>query len=117
VVFKPTVNRLAGAMKMRSTSPLFNDDLLFSDENISVMKPHPNPATVVAYLDYKMNERTQAKLTIRNLLGKVIDEFDMQRGEHRLKIPTTNYEAGVYFYTLTINGKTVKSKKLIVDGR
>jgi hypothetical protein len=117
VAFKPTVNRLAFAMKMGQIDPLLNDDVLFTDSNINVMKVHPNPATVVAYLDYKMTEKIQAKLTIRNLLGKVVDEFSMPQGEHRLKIPTANYDSGVYFYTLTINGKVVKSKKLIVGAR
>lgn len=115
--FKPTINRLEEAMKLKPLNPLLNDDLLFSDDNISVMKVHPNPATVVAYLDYKMNEKIQAKLTISNLLGKVVDEFKLQSGEHKLKIPTANYVSGVYLYTLSINGKVLKSKKLIVDGK
>lgn len=115
--FKPTINRLEAAMKLKPLSPLFNEDVLFSDDNISVMKVHPNPATVVAYLDYKMNEKIQAKLTISNLLGKVVDEFKLQAGEHKLKIPTANYVSGIYLYTLSINGKVLKSKKLIVDGR
>ncbi len=117
ISFKATQNRLESALKLKPLHPLLNDDVLFSDDNISVMKAHPNPATVVTYLDYKMNERIQAKVTISNLLGKVVDEFKLQSGEHKLKIPTAHYSSGVYFYTLSINGKVLKSKKLIVDGR
>lgn len=115
--FKAKTNRLESALKNQTANALFNDDVLFSDNNISVMKVHPNPATVVAYLDYKMSEKIQAKLTISNLLGKVVDEFKLQSGEHKLKIPTANYDSGIYIYTLSINGKALKSKKLIVDGR
>ncbi|TAE09992.1 MAG: T9SS C-terminal target domain-containing protein [Bacteroidetes bacterium] len=117
VSFVKTTHFLESALKMKSANTLLNDDVLFADDNISVMKVHPNPATVVAFLDYKMSEKIQAKLTIRNLLGKVVDEYSLQRGEHKLKIPTANYDSGVYFYTLSINGRSVKSKKLIVDGR
>ena len=115
VISVKTINRLQTALKL--TNPLLNDDVLFSNDNITVMKAHPNPSTVASYLDYKMGARTQAKITIQNLIGKVVDEFDLQQGEHKLKIPTANYNTGIYLYTFSINGKALKSQKLIVNGR
>lgn len=115
VSFTKTANLLQKAVKL--TNPLLNDDVFFANDNLSIMKVHPNPATVAGYLDYNMNGESKAKITISNLLGKVVDEFSLQRGEHKLKIPTINYDAGIYFYTLSINGKTVKSKKLVVAGK
>jgi|GEM_PF-2906289 len=115
IMFVKTSNRLKTSLKL--THPLLNDDVLFSNEVISVMKVHPNPATIVAYLDYNMSAKVQAKITISNLLGKVIDEFPLQEGEHKLKIPASNYSSGIYLYTLSINGKAMKTKKLVIDGR
>ncbi|NJO00756.1 MAG: T9SS type A sorting domain-containing protein [Bacteroidia bacterium] len=94
---------------------VLNDDLLFTNKDLSVHKIYPNPASSVAFLDYRMIEDVQAKLTIRNLLGRVVKEYNLSKGERRIRIPTVDFDSGVYFYILSINGKAEKGKKLIVN--
>jgi Secretion system C-terminal sorting domain len=91
------------------------EEVLFSNEKLNVRKIYPNPASSVAFLDYQMIESIQAKVTIRNLLGKVVREYDLEKGDKQIKIPTIRFEAGIYFYTLSINGKALKAKKLVID--
>ena len=90
------------------------EDFLFSTNQLKITKVYPNPADLVAFMDYDMLESISAKVTIRNLLGKVVREYDLNKGTHKIRIPTVNFDPGVYFYTLTINGKSVKGKKLLV---
>lgn len=90
------------------------EDLLFSDNSISVRKIYPNPASVAAYLDYNLLQNIRAKITIRNILGKVVKEYDLNRGERKIRIPTTEFDTGIYLYTLSINGQAKSSRKLIV---
>ncbi len=90
------------------------EDLLFSDNSISIRKIYPNPASAAAYLDYNLLQNIRAKITIRNILGKVIKEYDLSRGERKIRIPTTEFDTGIYLYTLSINGQAKSSRKLIV---
>ena len=90
------------------------EDFLFDSKQLRITKVYPNPADIVAFMDYDMLESISAKVTIRNLLGKVVRVYDLNKGDHKIRIPTVNFDPGVYFYTLTINGKSVKGKKLLV---
>ncbi|MDX2306119.1 MAG: T9SS type A sorting domain-containing protein [Microscillaceae bacterium] len=92
----------------------FQEDFLFANEQLQITKIYPNPADLVAFMDYDMLESITAKVTIRNLLGKVIQEYDLNKGVNKIRIPTVNFDPGVYFYTLSINGKSVRGKKLLV---
>ncbi len=96
------------------TFKTFQEDLFFSDNNISVRKIYPNPASAAAYLDYNLLQNIKAKITIRNILGKVVREYELPRGERKIRIPTTDFESGIYLYTLSINGQAKSSRKLIV---
>ncbi len=97
-----------------SSSFSLQEDVLFADRAISVNKVYPNPASDIAFVDYNMIESIRAKIVIRNLLGKVIAEYDLARGANKLRIPTNHYDSGLYFYTLIIGGKARASRKLFV---
>lgn len=92
------------------------EDFLYTSDELTVRSIFPNPANAKAFLDYRMVEKIQAKVTVRNLLGKVIKEYNLNLGEKRITIPTIDFDPGVYFYVLSINGKARKGKKLIVNG-
>ncbi len=97
------------------TKKMYQDDLLYETPQFSISKVYPNPAREVAYMNYNLQQDLDAKVTIRNLLGKVVKEYDLTKGNHEIRIPTIQFDAGVYFYTLSINGKSLKAKKLIVE--
>lgn len=92
------------------------EDFLYTSKELTVRSIFPNPANAKAFLDYNMAEQIKAKVTVRNLLGKVIKEYDLNLGEKRITIPTLDFDPGIYFYVLSINGKAKKGKKLIVNG-
>ena len=102
------------ASKFRKASQFLQEDLLFNDNSLSVRKVYPNPANAVAFVDYSLIEDITAKITIRNLLGKVVKEYDLVKGERKIRIPTVSFDPGVYFYSLSINGKPKRTNKLIV---
>jgi hypothetical protein len=93
------------------------EDWLFENPQLKITKAYPNPSSEAAYMDYNMLESIRAKVTIRNLLGKVVKEYDLQEGKRQIKIPTVQFDSGIYFYSLSINGKALKAKKLIVEHR
>lgn len=117
----PFMNNLymnfATTKKFKTVNSVLQDDFMYSNEKINIKKIYPNPADEVAYMDYKIIEQLKAKITIRNLIGKVVKEYDLMKGEGQIKIPTLKFDTGLYFYTLSINGKAVGSKKLFVEHR
>ncbi len=94
---------------------LWQEEILHEESGIKVNKIYPNPASDYAYIDYQISESIKAKITVRNLLGRIVGEYDLSKQENQIKMNVSDLESGVYFYTLSINGKSIKAKKLIVE--
>jgi hypothetical protein len=90
-------------------------DLFFSKENVQVKSFFPNPAVKSAVMEYTIKPTMQdAKITLQNVLGSIIDTYELSPDENKLTISTENLNPGVYFYTLTINDEGLATRKLIV---
>jgi hypothetical protein len=89
--------------------------VLFHSKDITIQDVYPNPVQDYAYIDYRIhNENAKAKLTIHNILGKPMDEFELPTSETRVKLQTEEYTAGIYFYTLYLDNNGVLTRKLII---
>ena len=91
------------------------DDKLFSNDQIEISNLYPNPATDRVYFNYVFADAVvTAKITIRNVLGSVIEEKELLHGANKLEINIQQYVAGMYFYSLSINQKSVMTKRFMV---
>lgn len=87
---------------------------VYSSQLITVRDLYPNPVTDFAYLDYKvLDDQIKAKIILHNVLGNPVGEYELPLFENKMKIPTSDLNAGIYFYTLYIDGEGVYTKKLI----
>jgi hypothetical protein len=60
------------------------------------------------------NSRT-ATITISDMNGVQLKQFDLQgKGFGQVLISGGSFAAGTYVYTLTVNGKQVDSKKMLL---
>jgi hypothetical protein len=76
---------------------------------------YPNPATSSVSLDYELTSDVEtASLRIVNLLGEVVKDAGLNRNATNHKLIISDLESGVYFYSVIINNKVYKTKKLIV---
>lgn len=92
-----------------------SDDKLYSSTQMEISNIYPNPAHDVVKFSYTLLEPTlKAKITIRNVLGSVIAEEELSHETRQLDIQVNEYSAGMYFYTLSINSKSVITKKFLV---
>jgi hypothetical protein len=90
-------------------------ELIFSNGKISISSIYPNPASSYASIDYNLsNQKDQAKITLCNVLGNVVGEYPLVKDAKRLYISTQELSSGVYFYTLSVEGKSLITKKLII---
>jgi len=90
-------------------------ELFFSKSDVQVKSFFPNPAVKSAIMEYSINSTEyDAKITLQNVLGSIIDTYKLSPDENKLTISTEELNPGVYFYTLTIDDEGLATRKLIV---
>jgi hypothetical protein len=88
---------------------------LFVSPQLRLNDVYPNPVTSYAIIDYNiLNEDVKAKIVLHNVLGSIVGEYDLAPFEKKLKIKTDDFNPGVYFYTLYMDGDGVMTHKLII---
>ncbi|MFN4146168.1 MAG: T9SS type A sorting domain-containing protein [Runella sp.] len=94
---------------------LRSEDLLFSNEKIRVLNAFPNPANDYAEIQYQvMGNVGSAKIGLFNILGTNVGEYELDKNDRQLRLPTREMPTGVYFYKLLLDGKTLATKKLLI---
>jgi len=96
-----------------AVTPTPNSD--FSHKDIKLGDIYPNPSNRVAQLDYTLvNPKAKAKITVTSFIGNPIAEYDLDPSRNSLVIQVSDFQPGVYFYTLFVDNKNVVTKKLQV---
>ena len=94
------------------------DSRLFSNDKLWVSNAYPNPADDVAELDYQITGSvSEAKLVLLNVLGTPVsgyEQLELDRGNNKVRIVTRSLDTGYYLYQLTVDGKKVATKRLLV---
>jgi hypothetical protein len=110
------IKLLFSALTNKQASYQFSDiDKLHSDNQIDISNVYPNPASQSASFDYVLlNPSVEAKITIRNVLGNVVAERLLDVHQQTVSININHLVTGIYFYTLSLDGKNIVTKKLIV---
>ena len=87
----------------------------FSNPDIEVQNIYPNPASNMAILNYSLlDPQKEAKIVVHDLLGTMTRDYPLNHYEKTLKIDTSDFKEGVYFYTLYSDGENKVTKKLII---
>jgi Secretion system C-terminal sorting domain len=88
---------------------------IYDSHFITITDAYPNPAIESAQVDYKVH-KTQPSYTIilRNLLGNVVGDYQLSALETKLKMRTDDLNAGIYFFTLYVDGEGVLTRKILV---
>lgn len=75
----------------------------------------PSPAVDNARIDYNIAQSySNASLTVYNLIGNSLQTVRLDAPKGSVNIPTSSMNAGVYFYSIVVDGKKILTKKLIV---
>ncbi|GAB3786151.1 hypothetical protein GCM10028818_49060 [Spirosoma horti] len=90
------------------------ENRLYTADKLWVSNAYPNPADDVAELDYQFTGAGEAKLVLLNVLGAPIAEYELERNANRVRIGTRLLDTGYYLYQLSIDGKKVATKRLLV---
>ena len=91
------------------------ENRLYASDRLWVSNVYPNPADDVTELDYQVNGPVnEAKLILLNVLGAPIAEYNLDRNDRKVRIVTRDLSTGYYLYQLSVDGKKVATKRLLV---
>lgn len=92
-----------------------SEEQLYSTDKITVSNIYPNPASEYAMVDYTISgDLRDAKLIFYNVLGTKMGEHPLTKNSGKLRVDTTLMPTGLYFYQLSVEGKKVATKKMLV---
>ncbi|UFH51868.1 T9SS type A sorting domain-containing protein [Spirosoma sp. KNUC1025] len=91
------------------------EESLYTSDKLWVSNAYPNPADDFAELDYQFSGPvSEAKLTLLNILGAPVASHELDRNERKVRIATRQLDMGYYLYQLSVDGKKVATKRLLV---
>ncbi len=110
-----SVQNESGTVSAVEEKTITPEEFLYTSDQISVSNIYPNPASEKAELDYNITGNIrEAKLLIYNVLGTSVGSYTLNRMDRKLYVNTREMSTGVYFYQLSIEGKKVATKKMLV---
>lgn len=75
----------------------------------------PNPFSQKATISYKLPPyASNAQLLILDAAGKTIKTYSLSSGLTHQDVYANNLAAGIYHYSLLVNGKVIDSKKMVI---
>jgi len=96
-------------------SVVHSEEQLYSSDKITISNIYPNPANDQAELDYTISPSLRdARLIIYNVLGSQMNELPLSKNERKIRVDTREMPTGLYFYQLSVDGKKVATKKMLV---
>ena len=79
------------------------------------MRAYPNPASENVTIEYAYTGNSNnVKLVIKNLLGATLLTKSLDANGNRVKVDLSEYNAGIYFYSIEADGRPLVTKKLLV---
>lgn len=88
---------------------------IYTSRSITLQDVYPNPTSDLAFVDYKIaQDNEKVRIILHNVLGNSVGEYELSPLETKAKIQTAELNAGIYFYTLYVNGDAVMTRKLVV---
>ncbi len=83
--------------------------------NFSVAQNSPNPAVNQTSVLVTTETAGQINFRISNILGQVVHTEAVNNGAlaHTFTFDVSNFEAGIYFYTVQIGEKSITKKMLV----
>ncbi len=85
-------------------------------DRFNLYQNYPNPFNPQTTVRFDIAERSQAELSLFNMLGKEISKYELgllNAGQYEYKYDMSKFPSGVYFYTLKA-GNFVQTRKMML---
>jgi len=79
------------------------------------LKAYPNPVSnSYVNISYSLKSNVDAELVMFNLVGKEIATYSIKGNEDNFKLDVSELNSGVYFYSLRVKGRALRTERLII---
>ncbi len=75
---------------------------------------YPDPFTEETAIEYYVPIGAAGEITVSDMFGRKIASLPVPEGENIIKVNASGWSPGIYIYGLTVNGKTVDYKKMVI---
>lgn len=82
--------------------------------NSNISAPFPNPANNNVSINYNISNKSNASIKIHNVYGKLEKQLSLLDTKGVINFDVSDLPSGIYFYSLSLDGKIVKTNKLII---
>lgn len=106
-----------GYLKFAIDNPTSINNNVFSPENFSLSQNYPNPFNPETIIRFAIGSKSQINLKFFDVNGKEIMEAvngQKNEGSYDFKFSGLNLPSGIYFYTLSVNGILLDTKRMIL---
>lgn len=79
---------------------------------VSMSSAYPNPATSTVHFDYALEGNATA--VVYNIVGQEVMRKDLNATDGQLSLSVADLQNGIYFCTLTVNGRAQATQKFVV---
>jgi hypothetical protein len=79
-----------------------------------ISEAFPNPASGSTSFEYNIPLGIKGTIVLRNLIGTVVREVELEKQEGKELINTSDLKDGIYFYSVFLNNKIELTRKLII---
>lgn len=87
-----------------------------NENSLTLAQNYPNPAANSTDVNFSLSKGGEVKFSVRNVIGQEVDAINLgyqSPGNHLIKINTSKFSSGIYFYTLKSGDKEVTKKMII----
>jgi hypothetical protein len=74
---------------------------------------YPDPFSGNTVIPYYLPENTKGEIVIMDALGREVKRYILKYGENKINVDSRNWQSGIYFYSIVIDGNTTEHKKMI----
>lgn len=108
-------------------SVLIDGETLTSNEHIfeefdypksyKLFQNYPNPFNPATSIEFELQKTSNVQILVRDVLGRLVSDEKMgflSSGRHNFRFDASNLSSGLYFYSLTVNGQLMDTKKMVL---
>ncbi|PJA95990.1 MAG: hypothetical protein CO129_08850 [Ignavibacteriales bacterium CG_4_9_14_3_um_filter_34_10] len=94
-----------------------NADEIIQPNEFSLYQNYPNPFNPSTIISFSISKTSEVKISVHNILGQEIDSKSavLNSGFHSINWDGKG-SAGIYFYTITVDGYSMTKKMVQLDG-
>lgn len=100
-----------------SVIPTSNEGLVDVPKEFGLSQNYPNPFNPSTTISFALPKASDVSIDVFNILGRKVASLVNQRktaGNHTVQFRASNLSSGVYFYTLRIGGRVLKSQRMLL---